>query len=359
MVISRLLAVGLCASIGGACADGASRKTSETPPQAAATPTDAPSQAAVSEPEADAPPSTKAAEGTSTKAAEDGGGALAIAQTPPPEPKSNPYIAPPVRTEGDLTVHAPPKEPRDPGFVGRLRSHTEGSLTKGSPRTWVGPQVPGFVALLVDTMELFLLDRVGDEFVAFYREPYGAGGCDTGSGNNCRYMARLYDIDGKEQWSVMLHDLLSSSSQIEIQDMRYADGTLYFNEACQSYSSGAGGKCSALVAYDPVAKEVRWRTKHLVSNGRFLVHGDYVVTGYGFTSEKDFLYVVSRNDGSIMQQIPLRKSAETIEIADDGLLEVRIYPGTLKLFEMRGWDTAKPKLVKAKRKASGRETVTR
>lgn len=355
MVISRVLAVGLLASIGGACADGAPRKTSESPPKAAASPTDAPKADA---PKADAP-EPEAAAPTSTKTAGAGGGALAIAEEPTPEPKPNPYIAPPVRTEGDLTVHAPPKEPSDPGFVGRLRAHTEGSLTKGSPRTWVGPQVPGFVALLEDTMELFLLDRVGDEFVAFYREPYGAGGCDTGTANNCRYMARLYGIDGEEQWSVMLHDLLSSSSQLEIQDMRYADGTLYFNEACQSYSSGAKGKCSALVAYDPVAKEVRWRTKHLVSNGRFLVQGDYVVTGYGFTSEKDFLYVVSRNDGSIMQKIPLPKSAETIEIADDGLLEVRIYPGTLKLFELRGWDTAKPKLVKAKRKASGRQTVTR
>ena len=57
---------------------------------------------------------------------------------------------------------------------------------------------------------------------------------------------------------------------------------------------------------------------------------------------------VSRKDGSIKQKVPLRKSAETFELTDDGLLRVQVYPGTLKYFHMRGWDTARPKLVKAK-----------
>lgn len=283
-------------------------------------------------------------------------GPPAIARDPQPRP--NPYIAPPIRTAGDLTVHAPPRERPDP-FVGRLRSHIDGGLSKGSPRTWVGPQVPGFVPLMHDTMELFLLDRVGDEFLAFYREPYGAGSCDTGGVTNCRYFARLYDLEGNELWAVALDELLSATTQLEIQDVRYADGTLYFNEACQSYSSGAKGKCSALVAYDPQSRELRWRTKDLVSNGRFLIHGDYIISGYGFTGEKDYVFVVSRADGSIVQRVPLPKSAETFVIAEDGRLEVTIYPGTLELFELRGWDAGRPSLVKAKRGRSGRQTVTR
>lgn len=353
MGISRVITLCLSLSIGWGCANGGAQGESKGPLKAS------PSSAPEPSPEKRSPTSAQSSDPDRTAITPTESTPPTIAESPRPEPKPNPYIAPPVRTAGDLTVHAPPREPRDPSFVGRLRAHTEGSLSLGSARTWVGPQVPGFVVLLEDTMELFLLDRVGDEFMAFYREPYGAGTCDTGTDSVCRYFVRLYDIEGNEMWGVPLHDLLSAKAHLEVQDVRYADGTLYFNEACQSYSSEAKGKCSYLVAYDPKAKEVRWRTKNLVSNGRFLIHGDYIVAGYGFTAEKDFIYVVSRNDGSILQKVPLKKSPETFELTEDGLLRVQVYPGTLHWFEMRGWDTDRPKLVKVKRpRPSGRSTVT-
>jgi len=283
--------------------------------------------------------------------------AAVIKKAAPREP--NPYVAPLVRTAGDLTVHAPPQT-IERSFAGRLRSHIDGGLSKGSPRIWVGPQVPGFVALLEGTTELFLLDRVGDEFMAFYRDPYDSSSCSLGADTNCHYFARLYDIEGNELWTIALHELFSAPRYFEIQDIRYADGFLYFNEACQSYSSGAKGKCSSLVAVDPKTTEVRWRTRPLVSNGRFLVHGEYIVSGYGFTNEKDFIFVVSRDTGSILHKVKLRKSAETFEIAEDGLLEVVVYPGTLRLFEMRNWDSDKPKLVKTTRETkAGRITTGR
>ena len=222
----------------------------------------------------------------------------------------------------------------------------------------MGPQVPGFVSLMEETMELFLLDRVGDEFMAFYREPYGAGDCAAGGVANCRYFVRLYDIRGAELWRVELGDLLSRKTQLEVQDVRYGDGTLYFNEACQSYSSGAKGKCSALIAYDPVAGTKRWSTRNLVSNGEFLIHGDYIVSGYGFTGERDYVFVVRRSDGKVMHKASVKTAPETFTVADDGLLEVQLYSGHV-LFEFRGWDGRKPKLVPAKRKSTGRITTGR
>lgn len=283
--------------------------------------------------------------------------ARSAAGAPPREP--NPYIAPRVRRAGDLTIEAPPREP-EREFIGRLRSHVEGSLSKGSPRVWVGPQVPGFVPLMEDTMELFLLDRVGDEFMAFYRDPYGASSCDLSGNTNCSYYVALYDVEGQPRWTFDPNEHLSRGTRLEVQDVRYADGTLYFNEACQSYSREAKGKCSALLAYDPEAGALRWRTRHLVSNGEFLVHGDYIVAGYGFTAEPDFIYVVRRKDGKIMHKVSVPKAAERFVVSDDGLLEVTIYPGTQRLFQMRGWDSAKPRLVKVPRKsAHGRSTVAR
>ncbi len=270
----------------------------------------------------------------------------------PPPTKPNPYIAPPVRTAGGLTVEAPPRKRQDEGFLGRLRSHTEGALSKDSARMWVGPQVPGFVELLEGTAELTLLDRVGDEFLAFYRDPYGASSCGLGEQTNCLFFARLYDLEGHVLWTVALNELMSAPTHLEVQDIRYADGALYFNEACQGYSSGAKGKCSALVALDPTEPTVLWRTRSLVSNGRMLVHGDYIVCGYGFTGERDNVFVVRRSDGKIMQKVGVPKAPEQFIIADDGLLEVTIYFNTVRLYEMRGWDGAKPSLVKTKRRRS-------
>ncbi|MEM7159626.1 MAG: hypothetical protein AAF799_42695 [Myxococcota bacterium] len=266
----------------------------------------------------------------------------------------NPYIAPLLRHAGDLTVHAPPQARTD-FIAGRLRSHIEGALSKGRGRVWVGPQVPGFVVLMEGSMELFLLDRVGDEFLAFYRDPYGAGSCQLGDETNCHFFARLYDIEGKVQWERPLHEALSAPSYLEIQDVRYADGTLYFNEACQSYSRRVKGKCSSLVAMDPTTGEVRWRTDPLVSNGEFLVHGDYIISGYGFTEERDHVFVVSRADGTIEQRIKVPKSPETFAVSeDDGVLEVRIYSSPARVFSMKDWDTERPRLVELGRASGGK-----
>jgi hypothetical protein len=270
----------------------------------------------------------------------------------PREP--NPYVVPPVRQAGDLTVEAPPRPPSE-RFGARLRNHVDGGLSKGSPRVWVGPQVPWFVPLMEGQAELFLLDRVGDEFMAFYREPYGASSCGLGDDANCHYLVRLYDIEGQVRWSVALHELLSAPTYLEVQDIRWADGTLYFNEACQSYASGAKGRCSALVAYDPMTQRIRWRTRPLVSNGLFLVHGDYIVAGYGFTAERDFIHVVRRSDGEIVQRLAVTKAPQGFALGEDGLLEVTLYPGTLHTYALQGWDGPDPKLVRKQRPAaSGR-----
>ncbi|MCA9710926.1 MAG: hypothetical protein KDK70_34110, partial [Myxococcales bacterium] len=279
-----------------------------------------------------------------------------VAVASPREP--NPYVAPLVRQAGDLTVEAPPREPSDAFFGGRLRTHVDGALSKGSPRVWIGPQVPGFVPLTEETMELFLLDRAGDEFMAFYRDPYGASSCGLGDDANCSYRVVIYDLEGNRRWVVDPNPHLSRPSYLELQDVRYADGMLYFNEACQSYSSGAKGKCSALVAFDPQAGEVRWRTRPLISNGEIFVHGDYIVSGYGFTGERDFLYVVRRRDGKIMHKVSVPTAASHFELTDDGLLEVVIYPSTRRYYTLRGWDSAAPKLVQTKPKIPADQITT-
>lgn len=251
---------------------------------------------------------------------------------------------PRVRTAGDLTVESPPARPRS-SMRGRLRNHTEGSLSAGSRREWVGPEVPVYVQLKVGATELSLLDDAGAEgHLAFYRAPYEAGSCTLGGHRNCDYGAALYDRQGKVVWTVALGRLLSRPDRLEIQDVRYAGGVLYFNEACQSYSREAGGQCSSLVAYDPRAKQVLWRTAPLVSNGVFLPHQGFVITGYGFTAEPDHLSIVRRSDGKVVHRHPIPGAHDGLTVSGETLVVSHYHEKTMA-FRMVGFEGDSPRLV--------------
>jgi hypothetical protein len=257
--------------------------------------------------------------------------------------RCEPGVAPLERRAGDLVIHAPPDPPAEAHFLGRLRTHTEGSLAIGNVRTWVGPHVPGFVPPAIDKAELFLLERDGDDWIALYREPYGEGACSHDLDAICRYVIKGFR-ECEPIYTLELRELMSRPTYLEVHDVRARDGILYFNEACQSYAKQVRGKCSSLVAVDTKTGKLVWRSKPLVSNNRFLVLDRYIITGYGFTAEPDALFVLRRSDGTVVQKIALPKSHENLVIEGDRLV-VKMYEGT-RVFEMRGFDGDAPKLVR-------------
>lgn len=239
----------------------------------------------------------------------------------------------------------PPLDPQ----AGRLRSHVTGQLSADprgmSGRSWNGGSVPDFVPRALGTLELFLLDEADGGYLAFYREPYNLRSCQLSGASNCSYEARHYDKRGQLRWKVALNELLSRPDHLEIQDIRLAGGVLYFNEACQSYAEEAEGRCSSLVAVDPAARKVLWRTQPLVSNGRFVVRGCYVVTGYGFTAEPDHVYLVSRGSGAVLQDVPVASAPEKLSLASRDQLDVEIYSGATGRFRLEGFDGPGGKLA--------------
>ena len=251
---------------------------------------------------------------------------------------------PPTRIGGDLTVSSPPLAPTRT-IPSRLRTHVEGTLSRGNARVWVGRDVPPFVLLQGGTRELFLLDQAPDGFVALYRDPYGASSCGLGGDGNCSFGAALFECSGKTRWLFLLDPFLSRKDHLEVQDLRYADGVLYFNEACQSYSKEAQGKCSSLVAVDPLTRTLLWRTRPLVSNATFLVAGRYLITGYGFTAEPDALFIVRRSDGKIMSTTSIPTAHDTLALAPDGILTVSTQSGAVLHFRAEGFDGEQPRLV--------------
>ncbi|MBN2433494.1 MAG: SH3 domain-containing protein [Acidobacteria bacterium] len=194
------------------------------------------------------------------------------------------------------------------GRIYRLRSHRlpgEGQ--------WIGPAVPAAVPhVLPSGLELNILDDHPEGWLAFYRSPPGTGAYDT-------YEARFYGQDGTLQWSVGLDRFLPDGQPREIQDIRLVPPRLFFNAACASYSRESGDRCSELVAIHPDTGEELWRTPHLVSNNIFIPAGAWLICGYGFTSEPDFLYIVDQISGQVLTWQALDSAADYLEIRDDVL----------------------------------------
>lgn len=210
---------------------------------------------------------------------------------------------------------------------------------------WNGPEVPSFVPIESGSRWLDLLDTVGSTYVAVYRER--PADWRTTKNRNLSSEVRLFDCAGKELTSVVLDAHLSRPDQLEVQDVRYDGTTLYFNEACQTYSREAGGRCSTLVALDPIAKKVLWRTGSLVSNNWFALTGDYLVTAYGFTGEPASIRVVRKKDGAVLHTQSLQGTNFELFQQGDSIAVEHWHTIGRVLYKMNGFDGAAPSLTRA------------
>lgn len=277
--------------------------------------------------------------------------------TPTPAPVPLPTPAPDgpsVRREGNLIVEWPSRHRTIRG--GRLRTHVSGPLTARSTRYWAGPtRPPDWLPLTRGALELALLDETSDGFFALYREPYDATneGCSLSGrrrNQNCSFVAAFFAPDRTERWAHRLNEHMSRPDRLEVQDARYGDGVVYFNEACQSYSREAGGRCSSLVALDTTTGRVRWRTGPLVSNNHIELLDRHVVAAYGFTAERDVLSLVSRDRGEVVARLDMPAAAERLAIAErspaQAIVEVYLSGRGLPwLVRAEGLDGPAPRLV--------------
>ena len=106
-----------------------------------------------------------------------------------------------------------------------------------------------------------------------------------------------------------------------------------------------GGRCSSLVAVEPLTRTVVWRTPPLVSNNVFIVHQRYLITGYGFTAEPDALFIVRRSDGKVMQRISITSAHQGLSLDAEGTLTVHLHTGGPVRFRAEGFDGERPKLT--------------
>jgi outer membrane protein assembly factor BamB len=91
------------------------------------------------------------------------------------------------------------------------------------------------------------------------------------------------------------------------------DGLLYVSNFHRTYAKSSGGLNGYITAIDLKTGKVRWRSRPLVCNtANFAVHKDVILTGYGFTAEPDYLYLLDRKTGAILQTIKLKSGPEYV-----------------------------------------------
>jgi hypothetical protein len=101
--------------------------------------------------------------------------------------------------------------------------------------------------------------------------------------------------------------------------------TLYVSHSHPTYAKSSGGMNAYITAIDTRSSRVLWRSPSLVSNAsNFEVIGNLIVSGYGFTSEPDYLYLLDKRTGDVKQQLAVKSKADYI-IHKDNRLYVRMY----------------------------------
>ena len=110
---------------------------------------------------------------------------------------------------------------------------------------------------------------------------------------------------------------------------REANDVLYVANAHLTYAASSYGQNAYVTAIDPETGRRLWRSKALVSNAQtFVVTPRFLVTGYGFTAEPDWLYLLDRGTGRVLERLALPSAPERIT-RRDGLLVVRTYDHVL------------------------------
>ena len=80
-----------------------------------------------------------------------------------------------------------------------------------------------------------------------------------------------------------------------------------------------------MFAYDLENNKLLWRSGDQTCNTmNFIVKKDVIICGYGFTSEKDYLYQLNLHTGEVIASLELKKQPDLL-VPQDNMLYVHTY----------------------------------
>ena len=104
-----------------------------------------------------------------------------------------------------------------------------------------------------------------------------------------------------------------------------AGGVLYVENAHLTYAKSSYGRNAYITAFNLKTRKPLWRSPALVANANeFVVAGNVIVTGYGFTAAPDYLYLLDRRTGRVLDRLGLPTMAEQI-VRHGSTFSVRTY----------------------------------
>jgi outer membrane protein assembly factor BamB len=144
--------------------------------------------------------------------------------------------------------------------------------------------------------------------------------------------SRAYDFDAfrfppraDPQWKEFADQPISYAQE--------QGGVLYVCNGRGSYAREVYGKKAFLSALDAASGKLLWRSPPLVCGLMFAIAGDYIVTGYGFTAEPDFVFLIHRADGKVVQKVSVDSAPDAITLSGNRV-HVEMY-GHVADFELR------------------------
>ena len=149
------------------------------------------------------------------------------------------------------------------------------------------------------------LPMIGENWDCFYDENYtyqwDDGKLSIFDGENCLYVLE-YPTD---KWYVN-----GNNACLE-------NGIFYGASVMNGY---AQPDSCFMFAYDLENEKLLWRSADQTYNSmNFLVKGDVIFCGYGFTAEDDYLYQLDKNTGEVIDRLPLKKMPDLMAEKDDRL----------------------------------------
>src|SRR5690606_15984352 len=181
----------------------------------------------------------------------------------------------------------------------------------GSP-VGTGDPLPAEISTTLGSRTLAEAIQGIDHTIAIYDDPSGER----------RRQVVVWDPSGD---SLGAFDLSGWPYDQELRWAQVQEGVLYMCTAHMTYASSTGGLNAFITAISLPTGDALWQSDPLVCNSwSFLLRDGWIISGYGFTAEPDFLYVLYMKTGEVVERKKLKSGPEVI-LEKGGTLFVRTY----------------------------------